>query len=233
MTTAVRKYVHRTISKEAETKIVTAAFEDFRSVGALTTYVYCPSWQIPQGDGGGERIGRRISNAYVRLSVGYAHNGEDFAYVNYAEASWIRMLVIRSRAIKTAGVTAQTLQVNPVNLQVGNIFYHTGAQNNIFSNIEKRTWTVIKDVKWMGHRGLDGGIGDLSTRMIPKKFKIPLGKSCTFILGDNYSHFVGPETYIVFIFGAPGIINGTNASFGATHNVGTISVTGEIYFKDS
>lgn len=220
------------MKKNSETKVV-MAYNSFLRMGGQTTYVLpAASFQIAQGDGSDQRVGRKITNASMRIVVNYSHLGENAAFVNLWEDSWIRMLVLRSRAIKTAGVTSTGLQVDPVNLQVGNIFRQTASSNLPHADVETRSWTVLKDVKWRSWRNLDGVGDSVPTNQI-RKFRIPLGKNLTFISGDLFGYFVQAETYVVFVAGSCGSINGVGTSTTPTDNVGTISVTGEIMFKDA
>jgi len=229
---AVKNYIKKAVKGSAETKVV-SAFQDYQRLGQGQTYVFCPSWQITQGIGSGQRVGRKISNAYVKLNCVYTHNGENDIFVNIAQSSFIRMLVLRSRAIKTAGVVSQSLQVDPGNLTAANVFFYTATSKSFFSDVDKRTWTVKKDVTWRSSQIDNNGAADMTAQVTRKKFIIPLGKKCTFISGDSNGYFVGPETYIVFVAGWSGTIAGADAAGDNSSNVGTLNVTGQIYFKDA
>jgi len=230
---AVKRYVKKAIKGSEETKVV-LALNEYTRLGGLTTYVWTPSWQIAQGDGSNQRIGRQISNASCVINLTYVHNGEGSgpAFTNRAEESVIRCLVLRSRAIKTAGVTSTALQINPASMAIGNIFRWSVGQNYLTSSVETRTWTVLKDFRLKSHRILDS-LGDYTTVQSYRKFRFRIGKKLRFLDGDNFGYFVGAETYLVFVCGFVGTANGIDVSALASDNVGTIQVSGEIMFKDA
>lgn len=230
---AIKQYVARAVKADDETKVV-MALDDYRLISGLSTYVWTPSWQIAQGGASNQRIGRKITDGRLSINMAYVHNGESAANVNLWSSSWVRFIVVRSRHTKTAGVTATGMQLNPVGLQVGNLFRFSAARNLVFADIETRSWTVIMDHKWEAHRYLDDTIaGDTGGQITYKHFNVPLPKNLTYVSGDAFGYFTEAETYVVVVCGASAILNGVITTAGALDNVGVMNITGEILFKDA
>jgi len=216
--------VKRVIARATETKIL-PCLQTLTVMGGAQTYVYDPTFQILQGDDSGQRVGRKIQNVSFSLSFRYTHRGENVGTANVADESQLRMLVLRSRAVKTAGVVARhAFQIDPVLAQQPDIFRATGGGAACFSHVDKNMWTVLYDRTWKAIRHLDTA-NQVARTVLKKNIRIPLPKTCVF-REDNLSNsfLTGSETYIVFVAGW----NGS----GATDNVGELQTEAELRWKD-
>lgn len=224
-TRGLRSLIRYTIRRQEEEKILPVLGQTTLTMGGQQTYVFNPQFQIAQGVGSGSRVGRKIQNAYMRLSFRYTHRGEDVATVNVADKSVLRLLVLRSRAIKTAGVASNNLQVDPAFLLGSDIFYHPGGSNT-FSQVDKNKWTVLMDRVYTSYRNLDTA-SNLTNYVQRRNIYIPLPKNIIYRddqpVANSYS--TGTETYIVFVAGWRGSLS--------TDNVGYLEPSGTIRFKDA
>ena len=220
----LRSIVRAICRRREETKIL-PVLGSVTQMGGTQTYVFNPSYQIAQGVGSGSRVGRKISGAYMRLSLRYSHRGENIILANIADKSVLRMLVLRSRALKTATVASNSLQVNPVGLATGDVFY-SGGTSHTFSQVNKNRWTVLVDRTFSSFRNIDSAANQ--TNFVQRRsIYIPLPKNITYRDDQPTANSVctGPETYIVFTAGWNGALD--------TDFVGSLELVGTIHWKDS
>lgn len=220
----MRRLVRSVIRRQEETKILPVLGTSI-NMGGTQTYVFNPQFQVAQGVGSGARVGRKISNAFMRLSFRYSHRGENAVTTNIADKSVLRMLVLRSRAIKTATVASNNLQVDPSGATSGDIFYQ-GGHPHTFSQVDKNRWTVVMDRVYSSIRNIDSS--DNITNFVQRRnLFIPLPRNVTYRDDQPTANSVstGSETYIVFV---AGFRNAQSLDF-----VGTLETQGTIRWKDA
>lgn len=227
----LRRAIRRVILSQTETKIL-PVLGDAATVqmGGTQTYVFNPQFQPTQGLGSGSRIGRKIENVKMWLSLRYTHQGVTSLLVQAAGNSRLRMLVLRTRAIKTAGVASNALQVNPALMASSDIFRDATGGSHVYSTVDKNKWTVIMDKTFQSALVSDAaGLTPSTGRahdVVRRKIVIPLPRSVVYrddALANSFS--TGTETYVVFV---AGFLNASALDF-----VGTLEVQGEIRWKDA
>lgn len=227
---SVKKIVARALARQEETKIL-PVLQTTVQMGGNQAYVYNPLYQITQGIGSGNRVGRKISNVSMRLSFRYTHRGEEaLVFANVAEESTIRLLVLSSRAIKTAGTAGNNLLANPTFMSQADIVRDASLGFGSISTVDKNKWTVVKDKTWKCHRYFDdtGAIGAAPHAgcVFKKNMRIRLPRSVVYRddTGSN-SFSTTTETYIVFMAGWEGSVG--------SDFVGELHTQGEIRYKDA
>lgn len=124
--------------------------------------------------------------------------GENTLTTNVADEAVLRMLVLRSRAVKTAGVAANVFQTNPAGMTLADIFYAV-ADFSTFSQVDKNRWTVLRDVLIKSKRVNDNDNAGIAGY---RRFAIPLGKNLVYRDdGAANSFLTGSETYVLFVAG--------------------------------
>lgn len=221
----LRSLIRASIRRAEETKIL-PVLGTAVEMGGTQTYVFNPQYQIAQGVGSGSRVGRKIQSAFMRLSFRYTHRGEAaITGVNFADKSVLRLLVLRSRAIKTALVASNALQVDPGGITSGDIFY-LGGNDHTYTQVDKNRWTVLMDRTYSSIRNIDS-TNNFTNFVQRRNIFIKLPKSITY--RDDQptvnSASTGSETYVVFVAGAPGAAS--------ADNVGTLEPHGTIRWKDA
>lgn len=228
----LHRAIRRVILSETETKILPVLGDAANTnMGGLQTYVFNPQFQVSQGVGSGSRVGRKIYNAKMLLSLRYTHVGTQILTNDQtAGNSRLRMLVLRSRAIKTAGVASNALQVDPPFLQSPDIFRDSTGGSHVYATVDKNKWTVLRDKIFNSEFVTDlydeAPFGRRARDAIRRRIWVPLPRSIIYrddAAANSYS--TGTETYVVFVAGY------RNAGVGDT--VGSLEVQGEIRFKDA
>lgn len=170
------------------------------TMGAATNFVFNPTYQIGQGDGSGERIGRKIQNAYMLLGFeanmiadAVAPGGAD------SQTAYLRLLVIRSRAIKF-GTVSTVFTANPGGMTPGDVFYF---QNNpVTSQVDQNRWTVLMDRMYKVTQQVPKDIAGVPSGpvILKRNIRIPLPKVCTY-RDDTVGNSVlsQAETYVLFV----------------------------------
>ena len=195
---SIARVVRRVLMHRAETKILPVLITNTTLLGPQTTYVFNPAFQVSQGVGSGSRVGRKISNAVFFLNLRATIIGENTLTTNVADEAVLRMLVLRSRAVKTAGVAANVFQTNPAGMTLADIFYAV-ADFSTFSQVDKNRWTVLRDVLIKSKRVNDNDNAGIAGY---RRFAIPLGKNLVYRDdGAANSFLTGSETYVLFVAG--------------------------------
>lgn len=194
----VTRAVRRALLRYAETKILPVLGVDFVMNATDVVYAFNPTYQIGQGTGSGSRVGRKISNAVLYLNLRATIIGENGVTANVADEVVVRMLVLRSRAVKTAGVASNSWVANPSGMTTGDIFYATG-DLALMSQVNKNRWTVLKDVLLRSKRVNDNDNAGIAAY---RRYTIPLGRNLTYRDDDLPNSFLtGSETYVVLLGG--------------------------------
>lgn len=219
----LRSLIRATVRNQEETKLL-PVLQTTANLGGSQTYVFNPQYQVAQGVGSGSRIGRKISGAHMRLSFRYTHRGENAVTANIADKSVLRMLVLRSRVVKTATLASNNLQVDPSGLTSADVFYQAG-NSHTFSQVDKNRWTVVMDRVYSSVRNLDTA-SNVTNFIQRKNIYIPLGKKIVY-RDDAAANSVssGSETYLVFVAGWNGAT--------AFDFVGDLETQGTIRWKDA
>lgn len=216
------RLVRRIFRSQVETKLL-PVLQTQINMGGAQTYVYNPTYQIGQGVGSGSRVGRKIENGRLILSFRYSHRGENAVTTNIADKSILRMLVLRSRIVKSAGVVSNNLQVDPSGMTSADIFYQSGA-GHTFSQVDKSKWTVLSDRVYSSIRNIDSA--DNITNFVQRRgIYVPFPKRVVYFGDGSNSFCSGSETYVVFVAGWR---NAQSLDF-----VGTLEVQGTLRWKDA
>lgn len=220
-----RRWVKRVLNKTRETKILPILGSPFL-LNTNETRVFNPTFQIAQGDGSGERIGRKIQNAYCILGFEASYTGDAQILPSVAaQTGYMRMLVLRSRSIKTGSVGVIPPS-NPAGMTAGDIFYH--ALNPVTSQVDKNRWTVLLDRMYKVTLSLPKTLGvPTGPTILRRNIRIPLPKTCTY-RDDNLANstLTQAETYIVWVADYYTSASGGESTF-------SITPTATIRFKDA
>lgn len=220
----VRSVVRRALLRAEETKILPVLGASL-NMGGTQTYVFNPQYQVSQGVGSGSRVGRKIQRGYLLLNFRYSHRGENAVTANVSDKSFLRLLVLRSRAVKTAGVASNNLQVNPSFATAADIFYQSGAGTQTFSQVDKNKWTVLMDRVYTSIRNIDSA-ANITNAIQRRNIRVPFPKTVTYRDDPNANSFsTEAETYVVFTAG-------WDAS-DTLDFVGTLETQGTIRWKDA
>lgn len=174
------------------------------------TYVFNPLYQITPGTSSGTRIGRKIQNAFFRVSFRICLLAESILNVRLAERIQVRVLHLSSRVLDSAGVVSNFLQVNPAGMTQAEIFRVSTTSNNyaLYADVDTNKWKVHKDRTYSSTIF----VGDLRTSRITRNWMMPLGRKVTYrddvsnsmvLQGQHY--FVVVAAFCGSLDGAPGI----------------------------
>lgn len=195
----IKRIVKRILAGREETKILPVLGQALPTLMlARNCYVFNPQFQPAQGVGSGSRIGRKISNMSMILGFEFRFQGSNPLPVTICTTVFLRMLVLRTRAIKTAGVASNNLQVNPALMFPVDIWYNPNRP--ISSQVDKNKWTVLKDKVWTITLGYEPAAAAIEPSIARRNIRIPLPKKVTYrddTVPNSFS--TGTETYLVFI----------------------------------
>lgn len=221
----VRRWVKRYVNKTRETKILPILGTAF-TLNSGITRVFNPTYQIGQGDGSGERVGRKIQQAFCVLGMEatMTADGSTFPGVN-SQNAYMRLLVLTSRAVKF-GAVGVVPTANPAGIGPIDIFYFPN--NPVTSQVDKNKWTVVRDMVFVSRRFIQPTAGDPSGPVvIRKRIRVPLPKLITYRDdGAANSTLTGSETYIV-------LVGDYYTSAVSGDPVYTVTLHGTIHFKDA
>lgn len=200
---SLKKLIRRVVAGKEETKVknlLGVVAEE--NMSGTTMYVLNPTYQVTRGTQPDERVGRKITNVRARLSFEYYHIGLQGGLTRIWGSSTIRLLVLKSKAIKTAGVASTDWQQNPASLTRADVFFEPAYNGS--SAVDRNRWTVVMDRSWTAHTVTDIS-GNFQSQVVRKSISIPIGSKCTYrdALTTN-SFLTGAETYVVMTAHAPG-----------------------------
>jgi len=198
-----RRWVKRFVAKGKETKILPILG------GSLTmeqneTYVFNPTYQIGQGDGSGERIGRKITGAFcvIGFEASLLANSTNILLSTPSQHAYLRLLVVTSRAIKFGAVNTVPNN-NPGGLTAGDIFYFPTVP--VTSSVDKNRWTVVMDRMYSIKRFIEptatlDNPNPSGPTILKRNIRVPLPKSITYRDdGVANSTLLQAETYIIWV----------------------------------
>lgn len=230
---ATRNYVRKAIGRTTENKLL-PVLRTNTTMKSNILYVFNPSWQIQQGSGSSQRIGRSIRNLNVKLNFAYTHQGTDSLGARKHPSSVLRMLVLTTPSVKTAALTdPDSFVTNPVGMssQVqGQVFYEL--INHGIARVDNKIWTVHKDVSFEAHSVSDVNVasGLSGNTVIRKNIYIPIHKRCTYRNYNTTEALNGflseSEVYICFIASASGALP-------LLDNMGSLVTSGIMEWEDA
>lgn len=190
-------------------------------------YVHNPTWNIAEGTGDTERIGRKIQNAYMTVAFRYRHLGESplSPFPRMAEDSHLRLLVIRGQP---HAPTSTALDPDPTGVTPTDVFLDD--TRPLLSPVDTNRWTVVYDRLYHVTASLDQGVLAHHGHTVYKRnIRIPWGKNLVYwddTVSSTQSRLKGLTQYICF-----------TAHFeGANDNgerVGLIDLSCQFRFKDA
>lgn len=225
---SVSRIANRSINRRIETKMARLPRDDAFIMLDDFLYVHNPTWNIPEGTGDAERIGRKIQNAFMTVSFRYRHLGQSPlgpTFPRQAEDSHLRMLVIRGQP---HAPTSVGFDPDPVGVQDTDVFLDPASM--LVSPVDTNRWKVVFDrvfhVTSVEPQTTQAHPGHT---IIVRNIHIPWGKQLVYwdeTADGTQSRLKGSTQYLLF-----------TASFSGANNtgerIGLIDFSCQFRYKDA
>jgi len=222
----VSRIANKTINKRIETKHTV-----FPTTGTpitmtdRTMYVHNPTYNVFEGVGDNERIGRKIQNGRLQISFQFDHLGTDLLNNVIAADSYLRMLVLSSTRIHIP--TSSGFDTNPPGLTSVDVFYD-GAKPH-YSPVDRNKWTVHMDKVFHPMARVNSVLTDSWISTSRRRINIRWPRNMTYYQDTQSSAqslLTGREMYLVFVASFP------NAA-AVGERIGRLAVSGQFFYKDA
>lgn len=211
-TKTIKKIVKQTLGRQIERKTLQIGRDD-TNMKYITQYFWDPMQSIVAGSGQGQRIGNKITDVYLNLSLTYTHT-DNALY----QGSGVRVLLLKTDQkyanFPTGWAANNTLTA--FEWLFSSQYDMTGAVTN------KYDYTILKDMVIRSHRNIAGASGVPTTRHLRYKIGTAIYEA-DLISGVAYQKFRN-----IYVF--CGISNAATAN---TDPAGNLVCNGFISFKDA